>query len=234
MSGTKRQPDAAASLSAMLRGAEPVPAGAKLALVLRMSVPAMMAEFASMAMSFIDAAMIGRLGTADAAAVGLMASSVWLFGGVCWAGVVGFSVQIAQAVGAGREAEARSVLRQGLAVLGGLSLALAAAGAAVSPWLPGWLGGKGGTALLAARYFAICMAGVPFLQLGALSTAALQARGDMRTPGSLNMQMCALNVLFNLLLIFPAREWTLPSGIALRLPGAGLGVAGAALGTALA
>ena len=58
MSGTKRQPDAAASLAAMLRGAEPVPAGAKLALVLRMSVPAMMAEFASMAMSFIDAAMI--------------------------------------------------------------------------------------------------------------------------------------------------------------------------------
>ena len=214
---------AAASLAAMLRGAEPVPAGAKLALVLRMSVPAMMAEFASMAMSFIDAAMIGRLGTADAAAVGLMASSTWLFGGVCWAGVVGFSVQIAQAVGAGRETEARSVLRQGLAVLGGLSLALAAAGAAVSPWLPGWLGGKGGTALLAARYFAICMAGVPFLQLGALSTAALQARGDMRTPGSLNMQMCALNVLFNLLLIFPSREWTLPSGFALRLPGAGLG-----------
>ena len=82
MSGTKKQPDAAASLSAMLRGGEPVPAGAKLALVLRMSVPAMMAEFASMAMSFIDAAMIGRLGTADAAAVGLMASSVWLFGGV--------------------------------------------------------------------------------------------------------------------------------------------------------
>ena len=234
MSGTKKQPDAAASLAAMLRGAEPVPAGAKLALVLRMSVPAMMAEFASMAMSFIDAAMIGRLGTADAAAVGLMASSTWLFGGVCWAGVVGFSVQIAQAVGAGREAEARSVLRQGLAVLGGLSLALAAAGAAVSPWLPGWLGGRGGTALLAGRYFAICMAGVPFLQLGALSTAALQARGDMRTPGSLNMQMCALNVLFNLLLIFPAREWTLPSGFALRLPGAGLGVAGAALGTALA
>ena len=112
MSGTKKMPDAAASLAAMLRGGESVPAGAKLALVLRMSVPAMMAEFASMAMSFIDAAMIGRLGTADAAAVGLMASSVWLFGGVCWAGVVGFSVQIAQAVGAGREAEARSVLRQ--------------------------------------------------------------------------------------------------------------------------
>ena len=234
MSGTKKKPDAAASLSAMLRGGEPVPAGAKLALVVRMSVPAMMAEFAHMAMSCIDAAMIGRLGTEGAAAVGLAASSTWFFGGVCWAGVVGFSVQIAQAVGAGRQAEARSVLRQGLAVLGCLSLALAAAGAAVSPWLPGWLGGKGDTALLAARYFAICMAGVPFLLLDALFSAALQARGDMRTPGSLNVQMCLLDVLFNLLLIFPSREWTLPFGVALRLPGAGLGVAGAALGTALA
>ena len=93
----------------MLRGAEPVPTGAKLALVLRMSVPAMMAEFVSMAMSFIDAAMIGRLGTADAAAVGLMASSTWLFGGVCWAGVVGFSVQIAQA----RTASLRSTCSPG-------------------------------------------------------------------------------------------------------------------------
>ena len=73
--------NSAASLAAMLRSERPVSAGAKLALVIRMSVPAMMAEFAHMAMSCIDAAMIGRLGTEGAAAVGLAASSTWFFGG---------------------------------------------------------------------------------------------------------------------------------------------------------
>ena len=207
---------------------------ARLSVVARMSLPATVAECAAMVMTCIDAAMIGRLGTADAAAVGLVATTAWLFGGICWAAVVGFSVPIAHAVGGGRDAEARAVLRQGVALLLAASLALAVAGAAVAPWLPGWLGGRGETARLAGRYFALCMAGVPFLQLTALFSAALQARGDMRTPGALGAQSCALDVLFNLLLIFPTRDWALPFGATLHLPGAGLGIAGAALGTALA
>lgn len=45
--------------------------------------------------------------------------------------------------------------------------------------------------------------------------------------------MCVLDVVFNTLLIFPSREWHL-AGIAIPIPGAGLGVMGAALGTGLA
>ena len=58
----------------------------------------------------------------------------------------------------------------------------------------------------------------------------LQCSGDMRVPSMLNILMCALDVVFNSLLIFPSR--TLAGGF--TLPGAGLGVTGAALGTALA
>ena len=56
----------------------------------------------------------------------------------------------------------------------------------------------------------------------------LQSSGNMRIPSALNILMCVLDVLFNSVLIFPS----LRIG-SIRIPGAGLGVTGAALGTAL-
>ena len=45
--------------------------------------------------------------------------------------------------------------------------------------------------------------------------------------------MCVLDVIFNFFLIFPSREWTV-AGFSFTMPGAGLGVGGAALGTVAA
>ena len=58
----------------------------------------------------------------------------------------------------------------------------------------------------------------------------LQCSGDMRTPSALNILMCCMNVVFNSLFIFPTRTVTL-LGADLTFFGAGIGVAGAALGT---
>lgn len=60
----------------------------------------------------------------------------------------------------------------------------------------------------------------------------LQCSGDMKTPSFLNALMCVLDVVFNFFLIFPNRNIQL-GGLSVPLPGAGMGVAGAALGTAL-
>lgn len=86
----------------------------QMALVLRLSVPAILAEVSSTAMNYIDSAMVGSLGANATAAIGLVASTTWLFGGLCIAMVTGFSVQIAHLIGGGRRAEAQSVVRQGL------------------------------------------------------------------------------------------------------------------------
>ena len=80
----------------------------------------------------------------------------------------------------------------------------------------------------ASSYFLIFALSLPFVQLNRLSAGLLQASGNMRTPSILLVLMCGLDVLFNALLIFPTRQWG-----PITLPGAGLGVAGAALGTAL-
>ena len=83
-------------------------------LVLRLSVPAILAEVSSIAMQYIDSAMVGSLGANATAAIGLVSTTTWLFGGLCIALVTGFSVQIAQMIGGGRREEAQAVLRQGL------------------------------------------------------------------------------------------------------------------------
>ncbi len=61
----------------------------------------------------------------------------------------------------------------------------------------------------------------------------MRASGNMKVPGGLNVMMCVLDVVFNFLLIFPARQIDV-GAVHLTVPGAGLGVLGAALGTVAA
>ena len=66
-----------------------------------------------------------------------------------------------------------------------------------------------------------------------LSAGTMQSTGDMKTPSILASLVCLTNVVFNFLLIFPTRDITV-MGHTMTMPGAGLGVVGAALGTASA
>ena len=118
----------------------------------------------------------------------------------------------------------------GLSLALALGLALGAVGAGISGNLPVWLHGAADVCPDAGRYFLIFACTLPFVLLRQTAGSMLQCSGDMRVPSMLNILMCALDVVFNSLLIFPPR--TLAGGF--TLPGAGLGVTGAALGTALA
>lgn len=202
----------------------------QMGLVLRLSVPAVLAEISSIAMQYIDAAMVGSLGANATAAIGLVSSTTWLFGGICVSAAAGFSVQIAQLIGAGRREEAQSVVRQGLMAAIAIGLLMGALGAGISNGLPRWLQGAPDVCPDASRYFLIYACALPFSLLRQAAGGMLQCSGDMRTPSILNILLCALDVVFNFFLIFPVRTVTL---FGFSLPGAGLGVAGAALGTAL-
>ncbi|MEE5992128.1 MAG: MATE family efflux transporter [Oscillospiraceae bacterium] len=202
--------------------------------VIRLSVPAILAEVTSVIMQYIDAGMVGSLGKEATAAIGLVSTSTWLIGGLCISGSVGFSVQVAQLIGAQREEEARNVLRQSLIVstlFGGLLAMLAVA---ISGILPEWLGGEENIRASASAYFLIFALALPFEQMRMLSAQMLQCSGNMHTPSILNMLLCVLDVVFNLILIFPTRMVMIPLiHVPMELYGFGLGVQGAALGTAL-
>lgn len=149
------------------------------------------------------------------------------------AAATGFSVQVAQLIGAGKDPEARAVLRQALMATVFFSILLVFAGLAVSYPLPVWLRADEAIRDDAMNYFRIYVFSLPAVQLCLLAANMLQCSGNMRTPSMLNVLMCGMDVVFNALLIFPARTLSV-FGLSLGIPGAGLGVAGAALGTALA
>ena len=71
------------------------------------------------------------------------------------------------------------------------------------------------------------------MQLNVLGSGMLRSSGNMKIPSILNIMMCFLDVIFNFFLIFPTRDISI-FGMDIRAPGAGMGVEGAALGTALA
>lgn len=204
-----------------------------LLLAAKLSWPAMMAQLSSIVMQYIDTAMVGRLGADDSASIGLMASSLWLFWGVCSAATVGFSVQVAHRVGAADYRGARRVVRQSLIACFLIGLAVALIGCAIAFPLPRWLGGEPEICRNASLYFLIFVAALPVLILNYLGCGILRAAGNMKVPGGLNILMCILDVIFNFLLIFPSRPVQI-LGMVFTLPGADLGVAGAALGTVLA
>ena len=205
----------------------------RLDLIVRLSIPSILAQLSVIIMFYIDVSMVGSLGANASATIGLVETTGWLFGGMCSAAAVGFSVQVAHRIGAGDCAGARAVLRQGLVATGCFGLLIAAVGYAISGPLPVWLGGTESITADATRYFRIFALSLPLLQLNYLSGGMLRSSGNMRVPSALNILMCVLDVLFNALLIFPTRDCTL-LGMHLTVPGAGLGVVGAALGTASA
>ncbi len=217
----------------LIRNGEPMTLGQQLNLTVQLSIPSILAQLSSILMQFIDASMVGSLGAEASASIGLVSTTTWLFMGLCSAAATGFSVQVAHLLGAKDPESARSVLRQALSTVITFSLVLTAIGCAISGPLPGWLGG--GESILgdASGYFLIFILSLPAMQLNVLGSGMLRSSGNMKIPSILNIMMCFLDVIFNFFLIFPTRDISI-FGMDIRAPGAGMGVEGAALGTALA
>ena len=207
--------------------------GQQLNLTVQLSIPSILAQLSSILMQFIDASMVGSLGAEASASIGLVSTTTWLFMGLCSAAATGFSVQVAHLLGAKDPESARSVLRQALSTVITFSLILTAIGCAISGPLPGWLGGEESILGDASGYFLIFILSLPAMQLNVLGSGMLRSSGNMKIPSILNIMMCFLDVIFNFFLIFPTRDISI-FGMDIRAPGAGMGVEGAALGTALA
>ena len=220
-------------LLGLIREGRHISRGQRVRLTLLLCGPAILAQLASVMLEFIDASMVGSLGAEASASIGLISTTTWIFNGFCIALAQGFSVQLAHRVGAGDFFGARSVLRQGLLVVSVFSLVLALLGVVIADPLPRWLGGEAGIRADASAYFLIYAAFLPFMQIGFYGSTMLECSGEMVLPSVLYIVMCVLDVLFNFFLIFPTRLVSV-LGAEFMMPGAGMGVRGAALGTGIA
>ncbi len=207
--------------------------GEKFNLICLLSIPSILAQMTSVVMFLIDQAMVGSLGAEAPASIGLVESTIWLFGGLSSAFSLGFSVQTSHFIGANDFDKARQVVRHGIICCLVFSLTMMAVAALISRSLPVWLGGGDDIVEDASTYFLIFAFGIPLMQMNNLSSAMLKCEGKMRISSALSVSLCVLDMLFNFLFIFPSRHITL-LGTEWYMPGLGLGVTGAALGTALA
>lgn len=205
----------------------------QLSLAVKLAVPAILAQLSSIIMQYIDASMVGQLGTDPAAAIGLVSTSLWLFWGTCSAITLGFSVLVSHRVGAKDYEGARDILRQSITATIMFSIIITAIGACIARPLPHWLGGGDEITGMATSYFLVFVLALPMLSLNYLAGGMLRCAGNMKVPSLLNVMMCVLDVIFNFFLIFESRDITL-LGITFHVPGAGMGVTGAALGTVFA
>lgn len=205
-------------LAKLLKERNAVPSAQLLSYVWRFSVPGMLAQVSSILMQYIDAAMVGRLGAGAAASIGLVSPALWMFGGLTHSISTGFTVQTAQAIGAGDGRRAKRLLRQAIVVCTIFSSIVASLCAFVSGRLPLWLGAEKAIRGDASFYFLAFQLALPVFQIVYLMSGMLQASGDMKTPAVLNALMCVFDVAFNYLFIIVLD----------------LGVAGAAYGSVCA
>ena len=86
----------------------------KITFVWTLSIPGILAQISSILMQYIDAAMVGSLGAGASASIGLVASSTWVLGSLSNAFSIGFTVQVAHAVGEGNQDKAKRILIQSI------------------------------------------------------------------------------------------------------------------------
>ena len=192
--------------------------GEKLRLIISLSIPSILAQISATVMFFIDASMVGHLGAKASASIGIVETTGWLIGGLASAANMGFSVQVAHAIGANDFKRARRILRQSLVCCLLYSLTISTIGILISGPLPYWLGGTEEIAHDASVYFAIIGFCGIFFQMEGLAGSMLKCSGNMKIPSALNILMCVMDVAFNYFFIYILDY----------------GVAGAAMGTGLA
>ena len=201
-------------------------------IVLALAWPTMLEQLLQVAAQYVDSAMVGRLGAAATAAVGATTTINWLVGSSISALGVGFLAYIAREYGAKRYENAAKAVGQSVlaALVSGAVFTVATL--SLSGLIPGWMNADEAIRPEASRYFFIIYTPMLLRAASVIFGTALRASGDTRTPMKVNLLMNLVNVILNYLLIYPTRDVTL-LGLTLRMPGAGLGVTGAAIGTAV-
>ncbi|MBO5335620.1 MAG: MATE family efflux transporter [Lachnospiraceae bacterium] len=204
-----------------------------LPIIFSLAWPTMLEQLMQTAVQYIDTAMVGSLGTQATAAVGSTTTVNWLVNSTISALGVGFLSFIARAYGANDKKTAARVTSQAVLAVLASGIFFTIATLSLSGMIPKWMKVDASIQSLASLYFFIIY--LPMLPRAAtiIFGTALRASGDTKTPMRVGIGVNLINVVLNFLLIFPTREISTFS-LTITIPGAGLGVVGAATASAIA
>ena len=196
--------------------------------ILSLAWPTMLEQLMQTAVQYIDTAMVGSLGTQATAAVGATTTINWLIGSSTVALSIGFLAFVSQACGSGDREKAVRASSQAVLTTLVVGILFTVITLSLSGMIPVWMQVDPAIQKLASIYFFILYTPMLFRTASILLGTLLRAVGDTRTPMRVGIWMNVINVVLNFFLIYPTKTY-----FGITVPGAGLGVVGAAIASAV-
>jgi len=170
--------------------------------VLRLAIPAALKHLLDIIQILIDMLMVGILGVAALAAVGLSMQFMMVIQALMSVFAVGSSALISRYIGSGRRHRASAVVFVGVWVALAGSLLVGGIGWIFSADFFHWMGSSDEVTLLGSGYFGILSLGMGLIFLDTLAYSALSAAGDTRSSLFIKIASAFLNGGLNYLFIF--------------------------------
>ena len=186
--------------------------------ILKLAIPALGALAAEPLYVLVDTAIVGHLGRAQLAALGIAAAVLTGVFGIFNFLQYGTTAQVGRASGAGEQRIANRLGAQALWLSLGFGLAVAAGVVALAPQIADLMGVEGQTADYAVTYMRIAGLGLPFAFLALGGQGYLRGIADLRTPLVIVIAANVVNLVLELLFVY----------------GFGWGIEGSAWGTVIA
>lgn len=190
----------------------PVPAGHRRE-ILRLAVPAFGALVAEPLFLLADSAIVGHLGVAQLAGVGLASAVLHTAVGLMVFLAYSTTPAVARAIGEGRLPRALAAGRDGVWLAFLLGTVLAVAGFLAAEPLLDLLGARGAVRTFATDYLRWSMPGLVAMLLIFAATGVLRGMQDTRTPLIVATAGFTLNIVLNLVLVY-GLDWSVTGSAA--------------------
>ncbi|MFQ5815222.1 MAG: MATE family efflux transporter [Candidatus Hydrothermarchaeaceae archaeon] len=190
--------------------------------IVSLAWPAILGNLTYTLVSIIDMAMVGTLGPAAVASVGLGGLFLWVAYSAMSSVSVGTTALVARFKGAGEDREKNSVMAQSILIVALLSVFITLAGVLFSDDVLAFMGAEREVVSMGGTYLRVIFLSSLFVFVAFVSESGLRGAGDTRTPMKIDLFINGVNILLDYLLIFG--KFGLPQ----------LGVLGAAIASAIA
>ncbi len=204
-----------------------------LPVILSLAWPTVLEQIMQTAVQYIDTAMVGSLGKQATAAVGSTGTVSWLVSSTVSAIGVGFLAYISQAMGAGRNDNAKKASGQAVTAVITVGILFTVLTTSLSGVIPVWMRVDINIREMASRYFLILYSPMLFRTASIIFGTVLRSVGDTKSPMIAGIFVNLINVVLNFFLIYPTRVIFL-FGKEFTVYGAGRGIYGAAAASAAA
>lgn len=182
--------------------------------ILILAIPSAIECILDTLVQYVDAAMVGHLGSMATASVSVSTNITWLINCPFYAASVGVVALTSRSWGEGNRDKIKKVASLAMwasLILGTIMLAITLS---VSRSIPVWMGAEEAIHTTASRYFFIICLPMLFRAFLCILAGGIRGMGDTKTPMYITLVMNGLNIILDYLCIYAFGKEVLGAGIA--------------------